>query len=108
MPERYSYGEDSRDFWPTWNSDPLKMDNLRTEACWDPKSRGVRAQAPEMQPPLQEERKAGPGKRIKKGQALLLPIHNQSQQPFQQLKTSQAQVSRTQAASSWLHSQGDQ
>lgn len=68
-PERCSSEEDSQDFWPTWNSDPPKMDNLRTEAHLGHKGQEVGAHASEVQPPLQEEGKADSGKHIKQEEA---------------------------------------
>jgi hypothetical protein len=35
MPKRCRSGEESQGFSPTWNSDPPKVDNLRTQVYWD-------------------------------------------------------------------------
>lgn len=35
MPKRYRSGEENQGFCLAWNSDPPKVDNLRTEAFWD-------------------------------------------------------------------------
>lgn len=37
MPKRCRSGEESQGSCPIWNSDPPKVDNLRTEAYWDTK-----------------------------------------------------------------------
>lgn len=79
-PEGCSSEEDSQDFWPTWNSDLPKMDNLRTEAYGDIRVRKWGHTPQRCSPHCRKKgRQTLKNASSRKGQtpwALQLPIHN--------------------------------